>query len=139
MKMSAQLVSAVVGAIVSVMLETVPGLKEKWSAWEWKSMTMFVLSLGVPVGIVTLSCSLGVELPVVTECGQAGFVDAIILGVTYFLGNQGTFLAISHRLSNAQKRKPNLWSKEYEYAGRAEFDDKVPFPKTGFHAEGESE
>ncbi len=130
MNMSAELISGVVGAIVSVALETIPGLREKWSAWEWKQMTMFALSLGVPVGVVTLSCSFGVELPVVTGCEQGDFINALILGVTHFLSTQTTFLAVSHRLNNAKERRPNLWVRGVSNAGMVEPEDRMPLPHT---------
>ena len=102
--MTAEWIALVVGAIVSVALEVVPGLKEKWTNWEWKRMSLFVLFIGVPLVSVMLICLAGFELPFVVDCSQQGYLDAIVLGFVAFISNQGTFFTGTHRLANARRR-----------------------------------
>jgi len=110
----AELVSFVVGVIVSVALEVVPNLKDKWSEWEWKKMTLFMLFMATPMVVTVLSCELGVQLPfeVVCDpfemvCDQQGYVDAFVVGFMGFTGNQTAFLTTTYRTKNAKARNGN--------------------------------
>ena len=100
----AELVSFVVGILVSIALEIVPGLKVKWSEWEWKKMTLFLMFVATPVAATVLSCKLGVQLPFEVVCGQQGYVDALVVGFMGFSGNQTAFLAATHKTKNAKAR-----------------------------------
>ena len=103
----AELVSFVVGVIVSVALEVVPNLKDKWSEWEWKKMTLFMLFMATPMVVTVLSCELGVQLPFEVVCDQQGYVDAFVVGFMGFTGNQTTFLTTTYRTKNAKARNGN--------------------------------
>lgn len=106
--MTTGLIAMVVGGLVSLALEVIPGLKDKWANWEWKPLSLLVGFLGVPVAIVALVCSFGITLPEISlDCVNLSqtYVNAILLGFISFLGNQGTFYTATHRLPNVRARK----------------------------------
>ncbi len=102
--MTAEWIALVVGAVVSVALETVPGLKTKWANWEWKAMALFILFVGTPLASVLLICSAGFQFPFTVDCSQQSYFDAVILGFVSFLANQTAFLIGTHRTVNARSR-----------------------------------
>ena len=104
--MTQQVIAMIVGAIVSVLVEVVPGLKDTWSKWEWRRMTLLGLSLAVPLGVWGLVCYAGVVLPFEVGCGGQGAFDAIILGFISFLSGQTTYLVKVRQLPNVVMRKP---------------------------------
>ncbi len=104
--MTQQIVAMVVGAIVSVLVEVVPGLKKAWSKWEWRRLTLLGLSLAVPLGAWGLVCCAGVALPFEVGCGGQGAFDAAVLGFISFLSGQTTYLVKARGLPNVVARKP---------------------------------
>ena len=103
--MTAELIAMIVGAIVSILLEVVPKLKDAWSEWEWRRMTLLGLSLGVPLALWALVCYAGVALPFEVACGGQGAFDAVMLGIISFLSSQTTYLIKSRSLPNSMARK----------------------------------
>jgi hypothetical protein len=97
----------IVGGIVSILLEVVPRLKDMWSGWEWRRLTLLGLSLGVPLGAWGLVCLAGVTLPFEVACGGQGAFDAAVLGIISFLSGQTTYLVKSRGLPNSLARKPS--------------------------------
>lgn len=104
--MTQQVIAMIVGAIVSILLEVVPRLKEVWSKWEWRRLTLLGLSLGVPLGAWGLVCYAGVTLPFEVACGGQGAFDAALLGIISFLSSQTTYLMKSRLLPNSLARWP---------------------------------
>lgn len=103
--MTAEIVAMIVGAIVSILLEVVPKLKDAWSGWEWRRMTLLGLSLVVPLGAWGLVCYAGVALPFEVACGGQGAFDAALLGIISFLSSQTTYLMSARKLPNVVARK----------------------------------
>ena len=101
--MSKDLIALIVGVLISVALEIVPGLRDVWSTWKWKPLTLLVAFVGVPVVLWLLHCYGGIDL-VVTDCTTKGLIQVIILGFTAFGGNQATFKLGANRLPNAALR-----------------------------------
>lgn len=104
--MTQRIVAMIVGAIVSILLEVVPKLKDVWSGWEWRRMTLLGLSLGVPLALWGLVCYALVALPFEVACGGQGAFDAVMLGIISFLSSQTTYLMKSRQLPNVLARKP---------------------------------
>ncbi len=104
--MTAETVAMIVGAVVSVLLEVVPRLKDVWSGWEWRRLTLLGLSLGVPLTLWALVCYARVALPFEVACGGQGAFDAAVLGFISFLSGQTTYLVKARQLPNVVARKP---------------------------------
>lgn len=103
--MTQQIVAMIVGAVVSILLEVVPGLKEAWGKWEWRRLTLLGLSLAVPLGAWGLVCLAGVTLPFEVTCGGQGAFDAALLGIISFLSSQTTYLVKAQSLPNVVARR----------------------------------
>jgi hypothetical protein len=103
LKMSEEQVAVIIGMIVSVLLEVVPGLKKVWSTWRWKPLSLFVGFLAVSVVAWALSCFAGMPL-YDPKCGLGGVLVALATGFVAFLANQGSWYLATRRLPNARSR-----------------------------------
>jgi len=104
--MNAGLISTIVGMIVSVALETVPGLKKVWADWTWKRLALLVVFVLVPVLAWVLACPAGLDIGVVADCTVQGLLSWAVLGLMAFTGSQTTYLVKARGLENAVARKP---------------------------------
>jgi hypothetical protein len=103
--MTANLIATIVGILISVGLEVIPGIKEKWSKWKWKPLTLLSMFLLVPAALWVLACPLNVSVPWAVDCSISGLGAAVVLGLTAFGANQGVFsLVLRKRLPNVVKR-----------------------------------
>lgn len=102
--MSEELILMIVGYVVSVLLEVVPGFKDWWSKVEHKRPVLFGLCMGVPVVIWLLICLAGLPIPIVVACTFMGFVDILAVGLAAFFGSQGGFVTFSQYTPNARAR-----------------------------------
>ena len=98
--MTAEGIASVVGFILSIGLEVVPGLKDKWATWKWKLLVMAGLNLLVGIGIWVLVCPMGVDLKMVVECTVNGALTALYLGLIAFATSQTTYTVVAKRLPN---------------------------------------
>ena len=95
-ELSAEIIAAVMAGIISLMLEVVPGLAEKWQTVgdTWKRLVFLVGCLLIPLALVGLGCAgitLGVKPPV---CGKDGVVMAIRLGFVAYFASQAVYTVI---------------------------------------------
>lgn len=96
-------IAVIVGALVSVGLEVIPGVKEKWSAWEYKALVLFGLFEIVPVALWVAFCFGGLGLYEM-ECGTDGLVRALIAGFVGFMATQTTYAVGTRNTTNAKVR-----------------------------------
>ena len=104
--MNAVLISTIVGMIVSVMLETIPGLKKVWTDWEWKRLALLAGFVLVPVGAWLLACPAGLYIGIVADCTIQGLLEWIVVGFLAFTGSQTSYLVKVRGLPNSVARKP---------------------------------
>lgn len=104
--MTQQMIALVVGGIVSILVEIVPGFKEIWSEWKWRRTSLFGLFVVVPLGAWLLVCTAGVVIPGEYICAIQGVVDAVITGIVAFAGSQAMYLAVTRQSANARLRHP---------------------------------
>jgi len=97
------LIWSIVGAVTSLLVEVIPGLKETWNDLKWKPLIMLGLALGVPMVLWALSCYGGMAI-VDVGCEWQGAVNMLVAGFTAFLVNQTTFAVVSRNTVNAQAR-----------------------------------
>ena len=95
-ELTAEIIAAVMAGIISLMLEVVPGLAEKWQTVgdTWKRLVFLVGCLLIPLALVGLGCAgitLGVKPPV---CGKDGVVMAIRLGFVAYFASQAVYTVI---------------------------------------------
>lgn len=103
--MTQELVATVIGIVVSVMLEVIPGLKDKWSTWQWKRLTLLVGFVLLPVAVWALGCFAGINFVEQNfPCDVQGGLMAAGLGFLAFVGNQGAFGFAVRELPNAERR-----------------------------------
>ena len=105
--MTAELIATIVGMIVSVALEVIPGIKDKWNVWKWKRLTLLVGFVAVPVIVWALGCFADISfIQQNFTCDVQGGLMAAGLGFLAFVGNQGAFGYAVRNFSNAQSRQP---------------------------------
>lgn len=95
-ELTAEIIAAVLAGIMSLALEVVPGLAERWQTVSatWKRLIFLVGCLVIPLALVGLGClglSLGVKAP---ACGKDGVVMAIRLGFVAYFASQATYAVI---------------------------------------------
>jgi hypothetical protein len=101
-------IALVVGFVVSVLAETIPGFKEKWSEWKWKRASLLGLFLVVPLGAWLLSCIAELTIPGTYLCTTQGVFDTVIMGLVAFAGSQSGYLMVARQSFNARLRHTNL-------------------------------
>ena len=104
--MTQQMIALIVGSIVSILVEIIPGFKEIWSEWEWKRASLFGLFVAVPLGAWVLVCTFGLVIPGLYLCTNQGILDAVITGIVAFAGSQAMYLAVTRQSANARLRHP---------------------------------
>ena len=97
--MTAELITAVVGAIISVLLEVVPGLKDVWGTLRWKPLIMLGISVLVGAGMWALVCLAGIDIGTVVDCSKQGVVGALYFGLISFMANQATYAVGARRIN----------------------------------------
>lgn len=102
--MTAELITLIVGILISIALEIVPGLKEEWSDWKWKPLTMLVISVGTGLGMWALVCLAGIDLKMLLDCTKQGIASALYFAFVSFVGNQTTYAVGTHKTANARAR-----------------------------------
>lgn len=102
--MTQETIALVVGGIVSVALEIVPGLRDLWSKWKWRRVSLLGLFLAVPLGAWVLVCAAGLVLPGAYDCTTQGVFDAAILGLVAFTGSQTAYLVVTRQSANTRAR-----------------------------------
>lgn len=104
--MTQQMIALVVGAVVSILVEIIPGFKDVWSEWQWRRASLLGLFLVVPLGAWLLTCSVGLSLPGEYTCTMQGVLNTVVLGVVAFTGSQTMYLAVTRQSANARARHP---------------------------------
>ena len=94
---------SIVNALVSVLLEVVPTLKEKWSEMKYKPLILLGFAVVVPVALWALSCYAGMAF-VEVECSWQGAFQMLVAGFVAFLVNQTTFSTQTRKLPNVVAR-----------------------------------
>lgn len=102
--MTQEMIALVVGAVVSILVEVIPGFKKVWSEWEWRRASLLGLFVVVPVGAWTLVCTFGLTIPGTYLCIMQGLFDAVIMGIVAFAGSQAMYLAVTRQSANARLR-----------------------------------
>jgi len=102
--MTQQMIALVVGGIVSVLVEIIPGFKAAWAEWKWRRASLLGLFLVVPLGAWLLTCTAGLSVPGEYTCTNQGVLDTMVLGLVAFAGSQATYLAVTRQSANARLR-----------------------------------
>ena len=94
---------SIVNALVSVLLEVVPNLKDKWSELKFKPLILLGFAVVVPVALWALSCYGGIAF-VEVECSWQGAFQMFVAGFVAFLVNQTAFSTSTRKLPNVVAR-----------------------------------
>jgi len=104
--LTAEVVAAVMTAIISILLEVIPGLAEEWGKIDstYKRLAWLVGCLVVPLAILGAGC-LGLDLGVVAPaCDKQGAVEAFRVGFAAYFTGQATFAVVGHAIRAKRKR-----------------------------------
>lgn len=90
--MTGEVVYAALAFVLSLALDIIPGLKDKWKALPkgTKEFGWLIASLGVPMGLWALACYAGVKLFFEYQCDVNGFVVVMKVGLVAYGLSQGT-------------------------------------------------
>ena len=102
--MTREMIALVVGSVVSILVEIIPGFKEIWSGWKWRRASLLGLFVVVPLGAWVLVCLAEVVIPGEYLCTMQGLFDAMIMGIVAFAGSQAMYLAVTRQSANAKLR-----------------------------------
>ncbi|HUX76117.1 MAG TPA: hypothetical protein VMY40_05690 [Anaerolineae bacterium] len=104
--LTAEVVAAVVTAVISILLEVVPGLADKWGNIDstYKRLAWLIGCLVVPLAILGAGC-LGLDLGVVSPaCDKQGAVEAFRVGFAAYFTGQVTFAVVGQAIRKQRKR-----------------------------------
>jgi len=100
-----EVILLIVGYIVSVLLEFIPGFNKWWSDVAHKRALLFGLCLGIPVVVWLLVCVAGLSLPLRgVACTTLGLAALVELGLATFFGTQTGYVTASQYTPNARAR-----------------------------------
>jgi hypothetical protein len=97
-------IAVIVGALVSVGLEVIPGVKEKWNDWKYKALVLFGLFEAVPLVLWALACFAGISFYPMDSCGAEGALRAAVAGFVGFMATQTTYAVGTRNTTNAKVR-----------------------------------
>lgn len=96
---------AVAGYVLSILLEAIPWLKEHWSDWPYKAMSLLGLFIIIGVGWWALQCWTALPLPALdAPCGWEGAVTMAVYAAIAWAGSQSGFATAARYMPNAQER-----------------------------------
>jgi hypothetical protein len=104
--LTAEVVAAVVTAVISILLEVVPGLAKEWEKIDstYKRLAWLVGCLVVPLAILGAGC-LGLDLGVIAPaCDKQGAVEALRVGFAAYFTGQVTFAVVGQAIRKQRKR-----------------------------------
>ena len=93
-ELSVGLISGLLGSLLSLLLEVIPGLSDWWNEQESETKRLVWLGgcIAVPAVLYLISCVANINLGIIMPgCDVDGVVQAIIIGGSAYLGSQGTF------------------------------------------------
>jgi len=90
--LTAEVVAGIVAALISILLEVIPGLAAKWEKVDttYKRLAWLIGCLAVPMAVLGAGC-LGLDLGVIAPaCDKQGAIEAVKIGcqVTYTVVGQ---------------------------------------------------
>jgi len=98
-------IAGVIGFIVSVLAEVVPGFNTWWDKFVYKRLALLLASVGVPLVLWALACFTTVSVPFTPDdCGVDGAVQAVLLGLVAFAGEQTGFNVLVRKMSRYNAR-----------------------------------
>jgi len=103
--LTAEVVAAVVTAMISILLEVVPGLAKEWDKIDstYKRLAWLVGCLVVPLAILGAGC-LGLDLGVVAPaCDKQGAVEALRVGFAAYFTGQVAFAVVGQAIRKQRK------------------------------------
>ena len=103
--LTAEVVAAVVTAMISILLEVVPGLAKEWDKIDstYKRLAWLIGCLVVPLAILGAGC-LGLDLGVVAPaCDKQGAVEAARIGFAAYFTGQVTFAVVGQAIRKQRK------------------------------------
>ena len=104
--LTGEVVAAVVTAVISILLEVVPGLAKEWGKIDstYKRLAWLVGCLAVPMAVLGAGC-LGLDLGVVAPaCDKQGAVEAARIGFAAYFTGQVTFAVVGQAIREKRKR-----------------------------------
>lgn len=104
--MTGEMIALVVGFVVSILLEIIPGLNLLWTSWRWRRATLLGMSLAIPLIAWQLVCRVSLSLPGEYICTSQGVLETFITSLVAFAGSQTGYLMVARQSVNARRRHP---------------------------------
>lgn len=94
-----ELLSSIVGIVISLAFEYIPGVKDWYDSLEKPYKALFMVGIGalVSIGFGVVSC-LGWFL--IVPCTQAGIFELVRAFIAFMVANQGTYLVVRNKFEN---------------------------------------
>jgi hypothetical protein len=102
--MTSEVIAAIAGALVSLALEVIPGLKDVWEKTPWKPLILGGFFLVVAAGAWALTCYTNLEIWQNAFCCFEGLLLALWRGVVAWLASQGIFATAVRHLPGPRER-----------------------------------
>lgn len=99
-----QAISAFVGAALSILLQTVPHLKQWWADQRGKVLILLTLHVGGAVGLWLVACKLGISTGLPIACNLQGLANLGWTGTMGFVGNQATYGLTEYAVPTVKSR-----------------------------------
>lgn len=98
-------IASAAGLATSLLLETVPYVRDRWANNQFKVLTLLLIHVGSAVAIWALSCYVKIEFPFYIPCGYQGLAEVGWIGAVAFGSSQLTYQAVTKRLPQVTRRK----------------------------------
>jgi len=105
--LTAEVVAGIVAALISILLEVVPGLAAKWEKVDptYKRLAWLGGCLAVPMVVLGAGC-LGLDLGVIAPaCDKQGAIEALKIGFAAYFAGQVAYTVVGQAVRKARKTR----------------------------------
>ena len=98
-------IASAAGLATSLLLETIPYVRERWAGNRFKVLTLLAIHIGSAVAIWALHCHADILFKFYVPCGYQGLAELGWTGAVAFGSSQLTYQIITKRLPQVTRRK----------------------------------
>lgn len=98
-------IASAAGLLTSLLLETVPYVRDRWSRNRFKVLTLLLIYIGSALAIWFLHCVLALSFPFIVPCGYQGVAELGWAGFVAFGSSQLTYQVVTKHLPRVKARR----------------------------------